>query len=788
MNISKVHKTFSVCIFFIAGIMALGLGCVWQFAILPIVAICYLIYKKIFSVKFAVFCLAIFLVGVGYLAFRSPVPDDFSKFTGRKVFIMARVLSNPDVKQNYRGSLEIEVQKVYENKKVVKTYGKAILNVYDNSGRQRFRDLQLGDRIVFSSNVKIPREATNPGQFDYKKYLENQRIFTVLNTSYDSLKIKPPNDFYWSFMQKINNLRSRSLRLHERVLDYPESDILGGIVFGSAAVPTPLEEKTDFINSGLYHLLAASGMNVGLIFGMWFFFASKLLKLPYRPSIAVGMFLVLVYMLMTAFPPSVMRAGLMVEFILIGKLIEREANNTILLVIVGTLLLLYEPLLIYDIGFQLSFIVTLGLLFCMPVLMEKTKTIPSYISASIIAPFVAQIWAAPVQVYHFNTFATYSLFANVLATPIFCVISTGGFIGSLFSFFPFIGERVCYIGDMITAPFLSLLINTSKYFSSLPSAVRYFGVPSTVSIFLFYLFIFVIIACIKTDFKNKKFNIIAVSVFLTLFVSIIYPYFSRDLRIVYFDSGQSDAIFIQTPTQKNIVIDTGLPGKYNAAKLAMVPYLRDKGVNQIDAIILTHPDIDHTGGTADLIRNFEVKKIYTNGMRNTAKPYRQLERVIEKKNIKTFCILKTRNLQIDKNLTIKAIRVKPRDIDDTNENSIILYLKYKDFSGLFMGDSELDSLEGLKTAIQEPVDVLKVGHHGSYQSLSDDFLKFAKPQFAVISVGRKNEYGHPNRETLDLLRKYHIKTCRTDRDMAVETVTDGEKIGILKFLDAKNRY
>ena len=210
----------------------------------------------------------------------------------------------------------------------------------------------------------------------------------------------------------------------------PNIEVLGGIVFGDDAINPPDLIKTSFINSGLLHILAASGMNVSIIFGIWYFIGTRL-RLNYRFVILVGAVLVGFYTLMTGMGPSVLRAALMIEFVIFGKLIDRAADSIALIFLVALLLLLYDPAMINDVGFQLSFVVTFALIYCVPPVLDRIKNKPAnFLAGAVLIPFVAQLWAAPIQMFYFNNFATYSVLANLAITPFIMLISFGGFLGS----------------------------------------------------------------------------------------------------------------------------------------------------------------------------------------------------------------------------------------------------------------------------------------------------------------------------------------------------------------------
>ena len=260
-----------------------------------------------------------------------------------------------------------------------------------------YRNIEIGDVISMKGRIVKSKYASNPSEFCYGTFLKHKNIFSCFYVSKDDYNlVSKPKTQPYKFLSSLNRLRNKIIDLHAANVPSPEIELLGGIVFGDDAVnPTP-EMKNDFQKSGLTHIIAASGMNVSVIFGMWFFI-SQILKLNYRFSIIVGMLSVVCYTCMTGFGPPVLRAALMLLLILFGKLIDRSADSIGLLFIVAFIMLVFSPTMITNIGFQLSFIVTFGLMLFCPLIFEKIKNKYLNIALSfVIVPIIAQIFASPL--------------------------------------------------------------------------------------------------------------------------------------------------------------------------------------------------------------------------------------------------------------------------------------------------------------------------------------------------------------------------------------------------------
>jgi competence protein ComEC len=785
-KITKPQHTLLACIAFIAGAGVI-FGDFWLYyavvAAILLFLLVYLDYKNRISAGFAVICLVIFTFSAIYAQFRIPEPDMLYSLAPKKLELQGQVVSNPNDNREDRTKFLFNVYKA--RKKGAKWHdvkAKTIVYVYDDE--RTFENIRLGDHLELTASVNKPFKATNPGQFDYEKYLNRRGVFTMSYVRDDGYTItRQAKGDIWALLGRLDKVRDDMMNIHARQLKSPKLELLGGMVFGDNAVPAPEDVRTDFLNSGLFHLLAASGMNVGIIFGLWYFLAG-LFKLPFASRIVIGMVLVAVYSLLTGLPPSITRATLMLELALIAKLINRKTDNILILVMVCVLMLLYNPLTFTDVGFQLSFIVTLGLLLFIPILTEKTKPVPEYLSGAILVPFVAQVFVTPIQTFHFNNFPVYSLLANMLAVPFVGIISFAGFLGSIFSLIPMAGGYLCALADKIAEPFLGLLLYLAEYTAHLPNAVKYLPKPDIPTIAIFYTMLLTLFLCMKNNFSVKKQNVSVAILVLTLLLLVFKGHLipNRNLELLFFDVGEGDAILMKTPQNSYMMVDTGPHGRYNPAQMAIVPYFRAKGIKKLDAVLLTHPDSDHIGGTLHILQYINVEKVLHNGVNKETKTYRALNEYISRNNLNKAVVGDGDVINIDEKVKIHVIRPDNTDPRSDNEDSLILYITYGNFSALLMGDCEAESLKFLKRVVKPPVTLLKVGHHGSDNSVNDEFLSFINPEIAVISVGNKfYRTKHPHPEVIWWLEDFNTRILRTDKDYAVKISTNGDKLGVKTF-------
>ncbi len=561
---------------------------------------------------------------------------------------------------------------------------------------------------------------------------------------------------------------------------------MGGIVFGDDAVSPSDEVRQAFINSGLLHLLAASGLNVALIFGIWWFIASRL-ALPYRFNIISGMALVVFYSTMTGFPPSILRSMIMLLFVLFGKLIDREADGLSLVFFAGFILLLFSPQMLFDVGFQLSFIVTIALIYCMPIIsnalpekLHKKKWLftPSGIICAAFVPFVAQLSVAPIQAHYFNTFTPYSLFANLCVMPFIGLISFFGFLSSILGALNL--DFMMLILDKCVDPFISALLWISYFFSNLKGSIITIPSPSLLQVSLYYLFIWIFFNNLKNSFKVKKelvFLGVAILIFATTFIKI--P--NHNFEILTFDVRNADSFLITTPQNKHIMIDTAsasYKGK-TQAEVIIKKYLTDRSIKNIDYLVLTHFDSDHSGGAVDILKNFKVGKVLAENRNPDTKSSKQLANYIKENKIPLERAKNNEMIYSEPDFEVKTF-VGPLDLKSDNENSVIVLINYKGKSSLFMGDGSVIEYEKVKKYLPKKIDILKIGHHGAKGSVNDKMLKELKPEFAIISTGY-NAYGHPSPETLGALSKNNVSALSTKELGAIRFVYN--KDGVLNKVE-----
>lgn len=772
---NKNALMFITALIFMAGILAyFNDNAILCAGILTLTAVV-TILKNYLPLKYILFWIFIFYFGFFNAYFRIHTTDGLVPYAWQEAVIEGQIISIPNSNSPDKTKFFLKADKI-NGKEVT---GKTLVTFTGND----FSNLQIGDNYEFSGKLRTPFKAGNPSQFDYGKYLRNFDTFTVFYT--DNAKLLNGRlTLKWKFYQNLNKLRNKIINVHAKYLKSPNLEILGGIVFGDDAVAPPDYIKASFVNSGLLHILAASGMNVAFIYGFWVFFMRRI-RAPFKLTVLTGMGVVIIYTFMTGLGASVIRAALMLLFILAGKLIDRDAHTVSLLAFVAMLMLIYNPAFINDVGFQLSFIVTFGLLTTANVIFEKYKEskIPDWLIGAILIPVIAQIWVAPIQMFYFNTFSTYSVLANVLSMPFLSVISFGGFVSSIIAILTPFTDKICMFSDIILNFILNILVFISNFFAGLPHSLLTTTHPNIFQLFIYYGIVLFVTMSIKTGF-NKRLVSTCILLFTILLLSLInIP--SNDLQIIAFDVQNADCFLIKTPRNKYFIIDTGRAG-YKGSKAQansiIIKYLKDRGIKNIEGMIITHFDNDHSGGAVDIMKNLNVKQVYINSFEDKSMTSTNIYKTLKELKIPSQIPNNNKSIYSENSLNMQTYLA---EAEEDNEKSIITLLSYKDFDMLFTGDAGTDAFNQLKKDIPHNIEVLKVGHHGGPHVVSSEMLNHLNTKVSVISTG-PNAFGHPNKGTLDILRKTDI--YRTDRHNSIKIISDGQRYTMYTFNKDKKKY
>lgn len=639
----------------------------------------------------------------------------------------------PKYESVYKGSEEdflcsIDNYKIEEDKMNLELVCKEKLvgSYYFKNDEYKFfkEKVNIGSSVIVKGKLVSPKNNTVPYLFNYKKYLYNKRVYYTLKI--DSIKILKENS---NPFIKLKN------RVIKHVNSYKDSTYLYAFILGKTELISD-EVLTSYRENGISHLFALSGLHVSIFSSILLFILKKLRFKEILNYVLIFIFLLL-FSFITGFSPSILRATLLFFLLSINKVFYLNIRTLDILYLVFIILVIINPFIIYNLSFILSFTAAFFLIFSSDLLKGKNYFV-SLFKVSLLSYFAS----LPLSIYYFG-------YTNLLGTILNLVfVPLVSFVVFPLTLLTFIISKFYSILNITTnlLESLSLLFNKFKIIIYFPR------------INLIFVFIYLSILMLYIKFK-KKICLYLIIVLLIFFK--IRPYMDNNTYIYYIDVGQGDSILVVTPhLNKTILIDTGgivsfnENYKSNIIKNKTIPFFRRIGINKVDYLFLTHGDYDHAGEANELLSNFCVKKVFINkGNINN----------IEKK-INNKEVLRLKNFVID---NIKVNSLNNNVFNNENDDSTILLFNIYDYKFLFMGDASIKTEEYLlNNYILPNVDILKVGHHGSYTSTSTDFINVIKPKYSVISVGENNMYKHPNKNVLDILD--NTKLFRTDVDGTIE--------------------
>ncbi len=598
----------------------------------------------------------------------------------------------------------------------VKGKEKVLVNYYSDI------NVSYGDYIYVYGVFKKPKENGNFNLFNYKRYLLSNKINYIVTASKITIIKKNDNVFY--------TLKNNLLK---RIESTSKSK---GYILAFLYADKSLIEKdvyTKYQKIGVSHLFAVSGMHVSLISIVLLKLLNKIKER--KRYIIVSIFLS-IYLFLTNFTISMVRATFQFILFFINKSFKLNIDNSNLVLFLFSILVIINPYNIYNIGFLFSFIISFTLIRCSKLI--KGKFIIKSLKISLISFFSSM----PVLINNFFEVNFLGIILNIIYIPFVSYI-----------LFPLSLVTVLFPSlDNILYMFISCFEKITDFFSN----IKFLSFPiCKMNIFLIIIYYIIFIYILKR--KKKLIYKIIIVIISLIFLINNGRIVNNEVSIL--DVGQGDSSLIRLKN-KNILIDTGGNINYDISKNILIPYFKSVGIKKIDYLVLTHGDYDHMGEAINLVENFKVEKVIFN-----CGPYNDLEqeliKVLDKKKIKYYSCIK--ELNIDNN---KLYFLQTKEYDNENDNSNVIYSELNVYKFMFMGDASVTTEKEIMNKYNLPdIDVLKVGHHGSKTSSSKGFINVINPKYSIISVGKNNRYGHPNKEVLENLE--NSKIYRTDLDGSI---------------------
>lgn len=692
----------------------------------------------------------------------------------------------------------------------------------------RFREpvpLRYGDRIEVEGVLRRPNGQRNPGGFDYRSYLARRGVFGLLYP-HRGQEIGPTDRSGFPLFHWTEGLRRRV----ERVIDaaYREqqvhAQVLKGMFLGQQSGLSP-DVLDAFRNSGSIHILAVSGLHVGLIATVCFF-GFSLLRLPRKTTDLLTIAAVVLYACLVGFRPSVFRASLMAVIFLISRIIERDRDLFNLLAFAALVLLLINPAQLWDIGFQLSFAAVASIIYLAPkwesfiariVGLGRTDSTPSsdgathsrsvlgqaawWVAMGFGVTLSAQVGTTLIGAWHFHRIYPIGLVAGLFSVGLAAFLVNITLVSVLFGliWLP-LATPFAYANHFVLLIFLGLVEFFGQSWTVLKTPVPSFGF-----IVVYIAGCFAVVHWVWVWMHRKQAMAIGLMVLSIWIWDTAWRERGRLLEITFLDVGQGDAAFVRFPDGKSMLVDGGLNSSrievneagverragFDNGERTLDPFLCHKGVFRIDLLLLSHPDNDHGGGFAHILREFGVERALGVPHQNLGQStHRILHEILDAKGIPhalgyagTVDLTSTARLELLHPFDAASTNLQDKDI---NNDSLVLKLTYGDVRILFTGDigRKVES-KLVGSGVDLEVAIIKVPHHGSKTSSSAEFLDAVRPQYAIFSLGQRNRYRFPSETVVERYRERGCRILRTDQLGAIRLRTDGRRCWITHYVEER---
>jgi len=606
-------------------------------------------------------------------------------------------------------------------------------------------EYSIGDKVYIEVEDKVVNNNTLENTFNYKKYLYNKKIYKTFEIKTMEKVQDNKNIIYFikDFLYRRSNKLEKS---------YP---YINTLLFGNKN-DLDSDVTSSYSENGISHLFAISGSHIS-IFVVILESILKKFKISENKRYIFLIVFLLFFMFLTNFSMSVVRASLFAILLFVNKIFYFYIKPENILLLTLSIIIFFNPLNLYDVGLLYSFFISLSLIIMSSYINKSSSYFMKLLKVSILS-FVVSL---PITISNFYQINFLSIIFNLFFVPyVSFIVLPLVLISYIFPFF----DGLLYL-------FVLIMENISLFLTRIDIFKVILCKPN-VSINMLY--IMSIILFLRGLYLNKRrYFILLIIIFLINYIGI----FNINDKLVFIDVGQGDSTLLTVNDTINLIDTGGVVMQSDSkcmssiVKNKTIPYLKSLGIRKIDNLILTHGDYDHIGEAINLVNNFKVEKVIFNcGDFNELE--KDLIKVLEKKKIPYYSCIK--EINIDNN---KLYFLNNKDYGNENDNSSVIYTEFNNYKFLLMGDAGVEVEEDLleKYNLQD-IDVLKVGHHGSRTSSSKEFINEIKPKYSVISVGKNNRYGHPNKKVLDNLED--SKIYRTDQDGSIMFKIKNNKLKI----------
>jgi competence protein ComEC len=728
-------------------------------------------------------CLLILSLGLWRYDLARPilVPGPLAAYNDGDGVTFRGLVVNDPVPRDRSANLQVSVHELKAQQAWMPMRGQVSVQV------PSYETYRFGDELEIHGKLETPSDSEG---FSYRTYLARQGIHSLLRYPRITLLARNQGQPLPAVLYAV---KRRTQSVISTILPEPEAALLTGILVGSdEGIPRSLMDK--FRATGTAHIIAISGFNLTLISAALVRVTSRFLQRYTALVVAVGA--IALYTVLVGAEPPVVRAAIMGGLSALALIVGRQSDALTSLLAAAWLMTAWQPFALWEIGAQLSFFSSLGLILylgrlrkafedvmCRFVSMETADRAAQLLDKGLFDTLAAMTTTLPVMVYHFGHFSPLSLIPNLLILPVQPMImylgSTAAIAG--LAYLP-VGQVLGWASWLLLTYTIRAVeiaanwIHTSETARGVHPAVplTYYGLLAlfTLSPARRLISADAVKRLLRKGTVRKAVISALVIVLVLVWVAVTSLPDGR-LHVTFLDVGQGDAILIQTPAGHRLLIDGG-PSP--AALLASLGRYLPFWDRRIDIIMLSHPHDDHVRGLLAVVERYQVRQAFVSDVSHDSSVYEQWRQKLDDRGIPLLAIQHPLQVDFGDGPTMEVLPPDTSHHVSLDETSLVAHLSWQNASFLFSGDLEADGvLELCDAGWPLACTVLKVPHHGSDGAVNEDLLAVAGPDLAIISVGADNRFGHPAEETLARLEDAGVQTLRTDQAGTVKITTDGER-------------
>ena len=668
-----------------------------------------------------------------------------------------------------------------------------------------------GDVLTVTARLRAPFGTRNPGGFDYGAYLRQRGVDAVaVVRGADRIHVRSPDPFKtgslgWNWIDRWrDDVRQAVLSS----LNDPARSLLLGMIVGEQRY-IDQEVRDDFMTTGTVHIISISGSHLGLLAFLSFLSVRGVTRrmpvswlewlscriTPKQLAVMLTIPLVVFYTVLSGAHVATVRSLVMIVLYLMAVWFGHGHHLFTALGLSACLTTLVNPMVIYDLSFQLSYVSVLAIAIALHLTHRSEETreriessgekIKKWLSSYFLVSCAATLATLPLVAYYFNQVAWLGVFANMVVVPFIglCVVPLGLLSAILVLVFDLDHLPFAWINQAILDSGSTLV----GFFANMPGAEWHVASPAYLAMVGFYTCLLLALLCHQKIWRWASTTVVIVLIIWWVW-SPRQIFDDETLRVTFLDVGQGDATLLELPDGQTVLIDGGAAyERWDMGRMVVGPYLWDRGIRTIDHLIATHPQLDHVGGLTWVINHFDIHHFWTNGIHRAEPFYQRLHHTVKEKNLTEQVAWAGRNLLKESPCQLHSLN-PPRSGHDLpqavparrtgaelNNQSIVLSLTCEGQSMLFTADAEVEALTRMipHPAVQTAT-LVKIPHHGAKSSFNADWLDHVRATVAVVSAGQWNRYGHPAPAVLEHYDNKGMAVYRTDHDGAIVVIYNME--------------